>query len=112
MTRMIKSSLEDFVGGWIVGNFDPSLLRNTQVEVCVKYFKAGDTEPEHYQKTATEVSVVVVGMCRIGGELLHQGEILLIPPQVSADFVAETDCVVLAIKSPSIPEDKILGLTE
>lgn len=104
-----KALLSEFVGGWLVGNFSPSLHSNEEVEVCVKFFSKGDREPAHFQLTATEWTVVISGECRIGNIKLTKGEILEIPPLEVADFEAITDVALVAIKSPSLPSDKVIS---
>jgi hypothetical protein len=102
-------NLAEFTGGWVVGNFDPSLFKNQHVEVAVKHYLKGEIEPEHYQRTATEYTILVSGSCRLGGAILLDGQIAVIEPLEPASFEALTDCSLVAIKSPSIPEDKVLG---
>ena len=41
---MNKSKLGDMIGGWFIGNFEPSLLKTNDVEVAVKKYKAGDAK--------------------------------------------------------------------
>lgn len=101
--------LENFWGGWFVGNFEPSIINSPGFEVCVKRFSAGDTEPLHYQMVAWEITAVISGSCVIGDRELGPDDIILIEPGESADFRALTDCVVVAVKSPSVPCDKHLG---
>ena len=106
---MEKARLKDFPGGWIVGHFSPSVLRSDDVEVAIKFYKAGETEPEHFQETATEITVVLKGRCMLNGELLAAGDLLSVPPAISGSFEALTDVQIVAIKSPSLAGDKILG---
>jgi hypothetical protein len=101
--------LSDFTGGWFVGDFAPSLLRNEHVEVCVKHFKEGDTELDHYQLTATEWTLIISGECIIGDKNLGPGDIIEIPPLEVAGFRALTDVSLVAVKSPSLPSDKVLA---
>ena len=108
---MEKFNLDNFIGGWFIGNFNPSLHKTLDFEVGVKFFSKGSTELEHYQLKATEYSCVVSGKCRIGNTILGPREILRINPHESADFIALEDTVIVVIKYPSIPEDKILGMT-
>lgn len=105
---MQRYSLNEFIGGWFLGNFEPSLVRNSHFEVCLKRYSKGETEPRHFQRVSTEITVVVQGSCRIGGETLTIDDILIIPPGEVADFEALEDVVLIAVKTPSIPEDKIL----
>ena len=105
---MDKIKISDFVGGWFVGDFEPSLFKNQHVEVGVKFFQTGDTELSHKQILATEITVVSEGCVRIGDLILGVGEILVIPPGEYADFEALTDGSLTCVKFPSIPSDKVL----
>jgi hypothetical protein len=66
----------------------------------------------HYQLTAVEVTVVITGRCRIGMEVLEEGDILEILPYEMADFEALTDVTLVAIKAPSLPADKVVSHVE
>ena len=101
--------LEDFIGGWIVGNFSPCVFSSSEIELGVKRFSAGEIEQEHYQLHATEVTLVVEGHCILAGKRLGPGDILVIPPNVSGSFRALTDVTLVVVKSPSIPADKVIG---
>ena len=100
--------VENFTGGWFIGDFTPSLLSTSDFEVCIKHFKKGDFEPNHLQKRATEFTIVVSGLCRMGPITLSPGDILVLDPGEISDFLAIEDSVVIGIKTPSIPEDKVL----
>jgi hypothetical protein len=106
---MNKFELSDMSLGWFIGNFNPSLYNNDSVEVGVKRFKKGQTEPFHYQLTATEWTCVIQGRVRIGEKTFEANEIAEIPPLESADFEALEDCILVVVKSPSIPADKVIG---
>ena len=103
-----KVKINDFVGGWFVGDFNPSLFKNQHVEVGVKFFKSGDLEKEHKQILATEITVLSEGRVRIGQAILNVGEILVIHPGEYADFEALSDGSLTCVKFPSIPSDKVL----
>lgn len=105
---MIKSNLSEYKNGWLLGNFSPALIQTSDFEVCVKTFKLGDRESSHYQLIATEITVVLSGRIRMGKILLNEDEILVVEPGEIVDFEALTDCKVLGIKFPSLPEDKVL----
>ena len=36
---MEKYKVEDFFKGWFIGDFSPSLFKNTHFEVAVKFFE-------------------------------------------------------------------------
>lgn len=102
--------IDSFVNGWFIGNFDPTLIKSDDIEVAVKSYKAGEKEPSHFQLTATEITVVISGKCLLGGHVLNAGDVLVIDPMEPADFEALEDCIVVACKSPSLPNDKVLSI--
>ena len=101
--------ISDFTRGWFVGNFDPSLVKTEDFEVCYKTFVRGQSEAPGVQRIATEVTLVVDGKARINGKILEKGSVCLISPGESADFEAITDCAVIGIKFPSVPHDKVVN---
>ena len=100
--------IENFQGGWLLGDFDPTILRNKSVEVGVKFFKKGDLEASHKQLVATEITVLNSGSIRIEQLVLTPGDVLVIEPGEYADFEALEDGSLTCIKFPSIPSDKVL----
>lgn len=105
---MNKAKLEDMIGGWFIGNFEPSLLKTNDVEVAVKKYKAGDTEEEHYHKVATEYTVILKGKVRMMDIEYNEGDILTIPPMESTDFLALADVTTVVVKIPGALNDKYL----
>lgn len=105
---MKKINLSSFFRGWLVGNFEPSLFKSKDIEVAIQDYMAGHTEPKHFHKVATEITVMVVGEAMFNDEKLHEGEGMIIMPGESNIFHALTDCKALVIKFPSLPEDKYL----
>ena len=105
---MKKHDLQDFVRGWLVGDFDPSLVKSTNIEVGIQYYKADDREPKHVHKIAREITVIIYGRVTMSGVEYVKGDIIDIPPSVPADFVALEDTATVVIKSPSVPSDKYL----
>ena len=106
---MKLSNLSEFTNGWFLGNFNPSLFESEHFEVCVKNFKKGDVEAAHFQRVATEVTVILFGSVRMGNHFLQVDDILTIYKDEVCDFEALTDCKVLGIKFPSLPNDKVLA---
>lgn len=106
---MKRYSLDSMVNGWFIGNFEPTSLKSKEFEVALKRYKAGDIEPAHFQNIAIEITLVVSGTIRLGAELFYENDIIEIPPLEIADFESITDSIVIAIKSPSNPNDKELA---
>jgi len=106
---MNKAKLEDMIGGWFIGNFEPSLLKTNDVEVAVKHYKAGDYEEAHYHIIATEYTVILQGKVRMSGVEYTEGTILTIRPMESTDFMALTDVTTVVVKIPGANNDKYLN---
>ncbi len=102
--------LDRMTGGWFAGDFTPVAFATTDFEIAIKRYRAGDREPWHEHRIATEITVVVEGSVRIAGRTLGPGEIVVLEPGEAADFVALADSVTVCVKSPSAPGDKhVLG---
>lgn len=98
-----------------MGDFEKALLRTKEAEAAVKYYKAGDSEPWHVHRIATEITVVVEGMAEfwVGPKtgfrervLVREGEMLMLEPGEGTLFNALEDTVTVVFKSPSCPGDK------
>lgn len=105
---MNRDRIENYIGGWFIGNFTPVLHSSESLEVAVKFFEKGDTELSHMQRLATEITVITSGKVRIGEEILVAGDLLIIPPFEFADFEALENGSLMCVKFPSLPDDKVL----
>lgn len=106
---MDVSRIDEFTGGWFIGDFLPTLEANPHMEVCLKRYPKGAVEAVHHQRIATEYTLVISGRCRIGDIELGPDEILRIPPGEAAGFEALEDVVLVAVKTPSLADDKVVG---
>lgn len=102
---MKTEKLENFYKGWIVGNFEPSLLK-ADFEVGVAKHRAGEFHQDHFHKKATEINVVLEGRMTINGQEFGPGDIFVLHPyEVSqAEFI--TDVTVVIVRDRSDPLDK------
>lgn len=105
---MKKYNLNDYTKGWVVGDFNPTLYRNEHVEVGLKRFNAGETEPSHKQIVATEITIVVSGNIRMNNSYFELNDVIVVEPNEFSDFEAITDCILACIKYPSLPSDRII----
>ena len=105
---MNNHNIQDFVRGWIVGDFEPSLVKSKDLEVAIQFYKAGDQEPKHVHKIAREITVIAYGRVTMSGTEYAKGDIVEIPPGVPTDFFAIEDSATVVIKTPSAPSDKYL----
>ena len=103
---MKVEKLENFKGGWFIGNFEPSLLKTDEFEVAVKEYRAGDKEPAHVHKIATEMTLVLNGVALFNGQPVSSGNIVVLEPGEWNEFEAFTDVTTVVIKTPSVKGDK------
>jgi hypothetical protein len=100
--------LDDMIKGWFIGNFAPTVLSTNSFEVAVKKYKAGDYEPIHHHRKATEITVIIDGQVKMNGSIYIAGSIIVIDPFQETDFLALTDVTTTVIKYPSANNDKYL----
>lgn len=100
--------LNDMVKGWFVGDFTPTALRTSAAEVAVKRYAAGEREDRHVHRIASEITVVLEGEVEMNGRRFVAGDIILLEPGESTDFMAVTAATNVVVKLPSAPGDKYL----
>ncbi|MCF6276329.1 MAG: HAD family phosphatase [Candidatus Magasanikbacteria bacterium] len=100
--------LSDFTKGWIIGDFDLSILKTKDFEVAIKYYKKGDLEPEHVHKIAREITVFISGIFKMNGKEFRKGEIMVLDPSESSSFECLEDGFIIVIKTPSVVGDKYI----
>ncbi len=100
------SNLRDMIGGWFIGDFEPSVFRTKEFEVAIKKYSAGDKEPRHMHKVAVEFTVIVSGRVKMNSEEYGEGDIICIIPNESSDFEVLEDTVTVVVKKPSVAGDK------
>lgn len=111
---MRRARLEDMTGGWFVGDFSPTVLRTSACEVAVKSYQAGAEEGWHWQEEATELTAIVSGSAEMAGLVLTAGDVIMLEPgeQDASGFRALTDVTLVAVKLPSLPNDKRTATTQ
>lgn len=105
---MKKSNISDYVRGWFVGGFEPTLYKTTDVEVAVQYFKKGQKEECHCHKIATEITMIVSGKVEMNNSVFEEGDIIKISPGEYTDFHALEDTITTVVKLPGALNDKYL----
>lgn len=97
------------IRGWFVGEFKPTCLATQDVEVAVKRYSAGDSEPRHHHKVATEITFVVSGEIEMNGTRYKEGDIVTVEPGESVEFRAISDSINVVVKVPGAKDDKYAG---
>ena len=101
-------NIENFIKGWIVGDFTPNLINSKDLEVGLKYYKAGDKDEKHYHKIATEYTIVSYGVIKMMNNTYVKGDIVKVNPLEINEFECIEDACVLVIKTPSVIGDKYI----
>ena len=105
---MRRAKLSEMKGGWWIGEFEPSILKTGIFEVAVKEHKQYELWPPHIQKEATEYNLLISGHLQDRGQHFTSGDIWVIEPGETSMPAFFEDCVVVCVKVPSLPEDKVL----
>jgi hypothetical protein len=98
--------LNEMVGGWMVGAFEPTCYRTEACEVACKRYNAGSVEARHVHRVATEITLVVSGRVRMNGRMFTSGDIVILSPGDATDFTALEPTTTVIVKVPSVPGDK------
>ena len=105
--------------GWICGDFFPSAFRTSACEVAYRRHPKGQEWPKHMQKQATEINLLVSGLMQVEvstefgdtvAKTIQPGDIFVIDPNEMAKPTFYEDCILVVVKTPSIPGDKIIEL--
>jgi len=103
---MIKRDLSEFWRGWFIGNFEPSIFKTSEFEVGLLFHEKGEVWKKHYHKIGTEYNVLVRGRMLMNGVDIQEGNVFVLEPGEVADPVFLENCLVLVVKTPSLPGDK------
>ncbi|MFH1661751.1 MAG: hypothetical protein ABIA02_01485 [Candidatus Falkowbacteria bacterium] len=100
--------LENFIRGWFVGNFEPTIIKNENCEVAIQNYKKGDKEQAHMHKQANEITAIGEGVFKMSGKIIKKGDIVLIEKGEATDFECIEDGHTIVYKDKSVKGDKYL----
>ena len=103
-------NIKNMFKGWFIGDFEPSLYKTQDVEVGVKEYKAGEYEPQHYHKIATEFTVIIEGEVEMNGKSYSTGDVIKIMPNEMTDFKAIKNTKTVVVKIPGAKNDKYTNI--
>jgi hypothetical protein len=107
------------MGGWFVGQFMPQEnRRRTDFELKWGVHPKGEREEHGWvaNKTSTTFSVLIEGTfllrMRAGNRiqeilLKERGDYVIWKPGVEHTWEAPSDCIILSIRCPSVPDDQV-----
>jgi quercetin dioxygenase-like cupin family protein len=100
------SKISDYVRGWFIGDFSPSVLKTKDFEVGLLTHTKGEKWPAHYHKESIEYNVLVSGKMVVQGKELNSGDVFIFDKGEIADPIFLEDCKIVVVKVPSLPNDK------
>ena len=103
------NKLSNFKRGWIIGNFEPSLLKNTGVELAIMKEKKGiDYGGFHYHEKCTEINILIKGKIKINDKIVNPYEIFIFKPYVPAICELLEDSEWVVFKNKNSKNDKVI----
>jgi len=105
---MKVQKLTEFHRGWVIGDFEPSILRTKDFEVGVLHHPKNEQWPAHTHYQSWEYNILVAGKMTLQNILLEAGDVFTLEPGEIADPTFHEDCTVICVKVPSIIGDKHL----
>jgi hypothetical protein len=100
-------NLNDFVNGWVVGNFEPSIFKEN-FEVGIARHCRGDHHQDHFHKKSTEINIVLEGRIKINDQIFAANDIFVLYPYEISQVQYLTDVALVVIRNKSDPNDKFL----
>lgn len=101
--------IENMIGGWFIGAFEPNAFSSNSCEVAVKKYTEGDKEDMHYHKVATEITYILEGEVIMCERVWKAGDIIVLQPGEETAFMALTDAINVVVKVPGALNDKFFS---
>lgn len=101
-------NINEMKNGWFIGDFYPSVFKNSSFEVAHHSHKAGHKAQPHTHKISQELTYIVSGKLLVSDIVLSRGDMFLYEPYDIADVTVLEDVDLIVIKWPSIPSDKYI----
>uniref|UniRef100_A0A6C0KXY8 Nucleotidyl transferase domain-containing protein n=1 Tax=viral metagenome TaxID=1070528 RepID=A0A6C0KXY8_9ZZZZ len=100
--------LNKYTRGWLIGNFEPSIKKTTDFEIGILNHKKDEKWDFHYHSETKEINILLSGEMIINNIPIFKDTIFIFEKDIISCPLFITDCVVLCIKLPSLPKDKII----
>lgn len=105
---MKVTRIEDTVKGWFVGDFPKAAFQSKDFEVSWRIHHAGEAWDLHYQEKAYEINLLISGEMVLNNVKLVSGDVFVLDPFEITDVRFITECSIVCVKTPSLPNDKII----
>lgn len=105
---MLIHKLEQFIKGWVIGNFEPNIIKTKDFEIAIKKYNSGDVESPHIHKIAREITVIVSGVFNMNNKIIKEGDIIDLESNKPSSFKCLETGYNVVIKIPSVKNDKYI----
>lgn len=99
-------TIKKMTNGWMIGDFEPNVLRTKEFEIAHHHYKKDFKAVPHTHRMATEYNYIVSGHLIATGHELRAGNLFIYEPNDVADVVFLEDTDLIIVKVPSVPSDK------
>lgn len=100
--------INEYVRGWLIGNFEPSIMKTTEYEIGIMSHFTGEHHGFHYHQHLTEFNILLSGKILLNNIPINAGTIFIMNKNIIACSKFLEDCKILCIKVPSVPGDKTI----
>lgn len=99
--------LHNYKAGWIIGNFEPSIIKTKDFEVGILTHKKNEKWDYHYHAYFDEINILIEGNMLLNENKIYKNQLFNIQKKQIASPIFLEDCKVLCIKTPSVIGDKV-----
>lgn len=101
------NKIDDMHRGWFIGNFEPSVLKTKDFEVCYGRHASGEYWAEHYHHSSNEYNYLIKGRIEFDQGVVEAGDIFIFSSGEWAKPRFLEDCELIVVRIPSEPNDKV-----
>lgn len=99
---------DEYVNGWFIGDFEPSIIKTKDFEIAYRENKKGEIAEAHYHKEAEEINYFIFGKISVNGEVLTAPVIYMVEKNEITRTEFLEDSGVIIVKVPSVIGDKFV----
>jgi len=103
-----RYNINNYTRGWIIGDFEPCIKRTCDYEIGILSHKKDEKWGFHYHDETREINILLSGIMVINNISIKKDTIFIFEKGMISCPIFLTDCIVLCIKVPSRPNDKII----
>ena len=103
---MNEINLLDFDRGWILGNFDPSIMGRSDIEIWVLHHYKDQKWDFHYHQNIIEINILIDDKMLINNIEINQYDIFIFEKNIISYPIFLGNCHIIYIKIPPIIGDK------